>query len=102
MYTAFILAYVFAAVTVGVYTTSEFLLELEHDHENFIHNKDYVPMVKTPDKLLFVCNIIVPGWNLFCALIIIGIEASDWFVDWVMRRVVDREHRKTKSAKNFQ
>jgi len=102
MYTAFILTYVIAAVIVGVYTTPEFLLDLEHDRENFIDDKGYITVVTLEAKLLFVCNIVVPGWNLFCALIIIGIEGADWFVDWVMSRIVDREHRKTKSAKNFQ
>ena len=74
-----------AGLVVFLYTATSYEDSKQLDLEAQVqYGRAYRPNLDWWDHLLFYINILVPGWNLLMALLIIALEMSDAFGRWVL------------------
>jgi hypothetical protein len=82
------------AVFVFWYSIGEYMELREIEHEALTQEANYRPVMSLGDNILFFVTVLLPFANLFCASIVIGVEASDGFMTWILDVCHGREYRK--------
>lgn len=93
LYTLIATVYLASGILIAVYTVPEYLANREIDSEGIArHAEGAYRLVQTrSDHFWFYCNIFVPVWNTFCALLIVAISSFDGFFDWLFDLMLNVE-----------
>lgn len=86
--------YILPLLIVFWYSLPEYMQMRELDAEAQSKDRVYVPVQSMTDHVMFYCTILVPLFNIFCALLIIFVEASDGFFTWVMSVCENSEYHR--------